>query len=148
MPVELKVRRARRDDFERVRTLLAPGTPAARADRKRFRRLVTTLREDLYLVEREDDRALVGMALIAYARGLQHPTAVIRQLHGASDAASLLVDCARARALARGCTRLELQLDDDAAPTIADRLAADGWTAGPRMLVQALRAQTPLEGDA
>jgi hypothetical protein len=43
MQAELTVRRARRDDFARVRALLGVPPRASRADRKRFRRLVSTL---------------------------------------------------------------------------------------------------------
>jgi hypothetical protein len=134
------VRRARRADFERVRALL--GTPAAaeRADRKRFRRLVSTLREDLYLAEREPDATLVGLAVIAYARGLGPPTAVVRRLLGASElAATSLLECARSRAAARGCVRLELQLEGEERSTrLGDALVQSGWSEGPRSLVRNL----------
>jgi len=111
MHPRLTVRRARRDDFERVRALLGVHAPALRADRKRFRRLVSTLREDCYLAERAEDAALVGLAVIAYARGLGPPTAVVRRLVGTWNAATALLDCARARAAARGCTQIEVQLE-------------------------------------
>src|SRR4051812_12263023 len=91
MSSQLRVRRARRDDFERVRVLLGIAAPAARAERKRFRRLVSTLREDLYLAERGDDLTVVALAVIVYVRGLGDLTAVIRQLRGAADGAALLV---------------------------------------------------------
>ena len=143
MQPELRVRRARRDDFDRVRALLGMRDAAGRADRKRFRRLVSQLREDLYLVEREDDLAVIGIALVAYVRGIAQPTAIVRQLRGTSDvAASLLLDCARARALARGCTRLELELDATlvaALPALDGVLARTGWSDGPRTVVHALR---------
>jgi hypothetical protein len=142
MQPQLKVRRARRDDFERIRALLGIDEAATRSDRKRFRRLVSTLREDLYLVERGDDLAVIGLAVIAYARGLEHPTAIVRQLRSATDiAASLLLDCARTRAVARGCTRLELQADAtllSALPRLGEMLAGSGWIDGPRTLVCAL----------
>lgn len=139
----VKVRRARRADFARVRALLGAGGLAARAERKRFRRLVATLREDLYLAEREDDAALVGLAVIVYARGLGPPTAVVRSLLGSEAAAGLLLECARARAIARGCTRLELHLERDAGSvmaTLAESLVAAGWLEGPRTLVRTLPA--------
>jgi len=137
MLLRLKVRRARRDDFERVRALLGVDAPALRADRKRFRRLVSTLREDCYLAECPEDAALVGLALIAYVRGLGPPTAVVRRLTGTSDATMALLDCARARAAARGCTRLEIQLEPGAESADAAGFLA-GWREGPRTLVQAL----------
>ncbi len=145
MDVRLRVRRARRNDLDRVRALLGDdaAAPPVRAERKRWRRLVSTLREDLYLAERETDEALVGLAVIVYARGLGPPAAIVRRLHGASDAAEVLLECARARALARGCARLEVQLDAPAAEpqrTIADALLARGWQQGPRMLVRELSA--------
>lgn len=124
----LKVRRARREDFARVQALLGRTGAAERADRKRFRRLVATLREDLYLVERTDDAALVGLAVIAYLRGLGPSTAIVRSLHGPADARALLLACAHERAAARGCTRLEVHLDAD------DPLTApsdDPWRSGP-----------------
>jgi hypothetical protein len=139
METGLKVRRARRADFDRVRALLGLELAAARAERKRFRRLVSTLREDLYLVEREEDAALLGLAVIAYARGLGPPTAVVRRLLGRSeDAATLLLECARTRAAKRGCTRLELQLEQDALPSapFTDRLRRAGWGPGPLTLVR------------
>jgi hypothetical protein len=144
MEAGLRVRRARRGDFERVRSLLGTETPAARADRKRFRRLVSTLREDLYLVERADDASLAGLALIAYFRGLGPPTAVVRRLLGDSEpAARLLLECARARAAARGCARLEVQVEPGHGAwerTFEDSLRRVGWTDGPRTLVSAVHA--------
>jgi hypothetical protein len=148
MDVRLQVRRARRDDLDRVRALLGVvDTPAPR-ERKRWRRLVSTLREDLYLAEREDDDTLVGLAVIVYVRGLGPPAAIVRQLHSVSDAAArVLLDCARARAAARGCAQLEVQLeagDQVGAPSgataLADTLAADGWSAGPRTMIRRLSA--------
>jgi hypothetical protein len=129
MQAELKVRRARRDDFARVRTLLGEDEPGARADRKRFRRLVSTLREDLYVVERLGDERLVGLAVIVYVRGLGPSTAIVRSLRGSDEAAVLLLDCARARATARGCTRLEVHLDHTGGemPDLID----ETWHAGP-----------------
>jgi hypothetical protein len=134
----LKVRRARRQDFEQVRALLGAQAPAARAERKRFRRLVSTLREDLYLAERERDAAVVGLAVVAYARGLGPPTAVVRRLLAPSSAATrLLLDSAYARAAARGCASIELQLEPDPElPDLMDRLRGAGWTEGPRTLVR------------
>ena len=131
----LKVRRARRDDFARVQALLGRTGAAGRADRKRFRRLVTTLREDLYVVERTDDAPLVGLAVIAYLRGLGPSTAIVRSLRGPAEARALLLACAQARAAARGCTRLELH------PEVDDLLAAayeDPWRAGPTALHRAV----------
>ena len=55
MQAALKVRRARRADFARVLALLGAPADASRADRKRFRRLVGTMREDLYVAERADE---------------------------------------------------------------------------------------------
>jgi hypothetical protein len=139
MEPQLRVRRAQRQDFERVRSLVGASIPAPRAERKRFRHLVSTLREDLYLAERTDDATLVGLAVIAYPRGLGPPTAVVRHLHGASEAVALLIDLARARAQARGCTRLELRLepgDATATPAFVTALTREGWTDGPRTLVR------------
>lgn len=144
MDVRLRVRRARRNDLDRVRALL--GVPAAPApsERKRWRRLVSTLREDLYLAEREDDDSLVGLAVIAYVRGLGPSAAVVRQLHGVSTAATrALLECAETRARARGCARLEIQLAPgapDGGAALADALVADGFDAGPRTLVRSLSA--------
>jgi len=90
MQAELTVRRARRDDFARVRALLGVPSAASRAERKRFRRLVSTLREDLYLAERENGDGLEGLAVIAYLRGLGPPTAIVRDLHGSPEAMALL----------------------------------------------------------
>jgi hypothetical protein len=141
MDARLRVRRARRDDLDRVRALLGTADTPTPRERKRWRRLVSTLREDLYLAERDDD-VLVGLAVIVYVRGLGAPAAVVRQLHGAIDAARVLLECARARALARGCGRLEVQLESGAPAggALADALVADGWSAGPRTLVRALSA--------
>ncbi len=140
MEAGLRVRRARRGDFARVRALLDAAAPAERGERKRFRRLVSTLREDLYVAETEATAAgpLAGLAVIVYARGLGPLTAVVRQLRATSAAArTLLLDCAHTRAAARGCTRLELQLDaDDAAPDLAPALAQAGWIEGPRTLAR------------
>ncbi len=108
MQRELTVRRARRDDFARVQTLLGAPASASRADRKRFRRLVSTLREDLYVVEHDRAAPLAGLAVIAYVRGLGAGTAVVRELRGSDAAATLLLDCARRRAAARGCRWLEV----------------------------------------
>jgi hypothetical protein len=142
MGSEITVRRARREDFERVRGLLRSQGEAARADRKRFRRLVSTLREDLYLAERGDERALVGLAVIVYVRGLGPATAVVERLVGDAAAATLLLDCAHARARARGCRRLELKLASgaDAAAELAPTLLAAGWREAAHTLVQELGA--------
>jgi hypothetical protein len=144
MEAGLKVRRARRRDFEQVRTLLGVHAPAARAERKRFRRLVSTLREDLYLAEREQDATVVGLAVVAYARGLGPPTAVVRRLLAPSSLATqLLLDSAYARAVARGCARIEVQLEDAG---LADRLQRAGWAEGPRTIVR--RVDVDMEGTS
>jgi hypothetical protein len=122
----LRVRRARRDDFARVQALLGSSGAPTRAERKRFRRLVTTMREDLYLAERGADGALAGLAVIAYLRGLGPQTALVRSLHGDGEARALLLECARARAVARGCTRLEVHLDPGDPPLETP------WSDGPR----------------
>jgi len=134
----LWVRRARKGDFERVRALLGDDAPAERADRKRFRRLVSTLREDLYLVEAERESALAGLAVIAYTRGLGPPTAVLRLIAASPPAAALLLESARARAAARGCVRLEVQLERARADALASELLARGWSEGPVSLVRAV----------
>ena len=138
MQPELRVRRARRDDFERVQALLGIAAPATRAARKRFRRLVSTLREDCYLAEGDDGALLAGVAVIAYTRGLGPATAVVRSLHGSGDAAALLLACACRRAVARGCTRLEVRLEPNAGPALAETLQRDGWTDGGRILQRAV----------
>jgi hypothetical protein len=79
---------------------------------------VSTLREDLYLAEREGGD-LEGLAVIAYMRGLGPMTAIVRDLHGSAEATTLLLACARARAAARGCTRLEVH-DEADRPALAD----------------------------
>jgi hypothetical protein len=110
----------------------SPGRlhPRADADRKRFRRLVSTLREDLYLAERDGEDGLEGLALIAYVRGLGPSTAIVRELRGSPEAAALLLACAETRAAARGCTRLELQ-----EPTDTTRGALDpAWHDAARIL--------------
>jgi ribosomal protein S18 acetylase RimI-like enzyme len=135
MQPELKVRRARRDDLARVRALLGEHQPADRADRKRFRRLVSTLREDLYLAERAGDEPLDGLAVIVYVRGLGPTTAIVRSLRGSAEAATLLLECARERALARGCARLEVHLDPAAPDMNRDR-----WQDGPHVLQRAVTA--------
>jgi hypothetical protein len=114
MDGELKVRRARRADFVRVRALLGLPASGTRADQKRFRRLVSTLREDLYLAVRDDAAPLEGLAVIAYVRGLGPSTALVRELRGTADAQALLLACARERAAARGCIRVEIQSADTA----------------------------------
>jgi hypothetical protein len=137
MDVRVRVRRARRDDLDRVRSLLGESAPASLAERKRWRHLVSTLREDLYLAEREDDDALLGLVVIVYVRGLGPPVAIVRTLHGPSDAVvQRLLECARRRALSHGCARLELQLTEGSA--LAATLLAGGWQPGPRTLVRAL----------
>lgn len=128
MQAELKVRRARREDFARVRALLGEVEPGDRADRKRFRRLVSTLREDLYVVERDGDERLAGLAVIVYVRGLGPSTAIVRGLRGSDEAAALLIACAHERAAARGCTRLEVHLEAGAASVLDD-----AWHEGPRL---------------
>ncbi len=128
------VRRARREDFARVQALVGRDAPAARADRKRFRRLVSTLREDLYLALRVDDGTVEGLVVIAYVRGLGPSTAIVRALRGTNEAQALLLACAHGRAAARGCTRLELHLDDGDPP------ATDGWLCGGRIQHREVRS--------
>jgi hypothetical protein len=129
MQPELTVRRARRDDFARVRALLGVSPSASRADRKRFRRLVSTMREDLYLAEGGDDAPLAGLAVIAYVHGLGPGTAIVRDLRGSDEATALLLACARERAVARGCQWLEVHRDADA-PSFDD---GRGWQDAARV---------------
>jgi hypothetical protein len=140
MDVRVRVRRARRDDLDRVRSLLGASAPASLAERKRWRHLVSTLREDLYLAEREDDDTLLGLVVIVYVRGLGPPVAIVRSLHGASDAVTRsLLDCAHRRALSHGCARLEVQLSEESRDSVlATTLLGSGWQTGPRTLVRAL----------
>jgi hypothetical protein len=130
MQAELTVRRARREDFVRVRALLGETAPGARADRKRFRRLVSTLREDLYLAERVGDARLAGLAVIAYVRGLGPTTAIVRDLQGSDEARRLLLACAEAHAAAHGCARLEVH--GDLRENGAEN-PGGGWQHGPRI---------------
>jgi len=120
----LTVRRAHRDDFARVRELLGAPASDARRERKRFRRLVSTLREDLYVAEREGDPRLAGLVLVAYVRGLGPATAIVRELRGDPDVTSVLLASVDRHAAARGCARVEVQVD----------AALDaGWSAGSRI---------------
>ncbi len=120
----LTVRRARRDDFARVRALLGAPATGDRAARKRFRRLVSTLREDLYVAERDGDAGLAGLVVVAYVRGLGPATAIVRELRGPADVTAPLLACAERHAAARGCMRLEVQVDADVDET---------WESGPRI---------------
>jgi hypothetical protein len=135
MDGRLRVRRARRDDLPRVRALLGETAPPAPAERKRWRRLVSTLREDLYLAECDGEPALLGLAVIVYVRGLGPTTAIVRRLVGGPDAAAALLARARDRARARGCPRLEVQL---AGGDVDAVLAGTGWSEGPRTRVCSL----------
>jgi hypothetical protein len=139
MQAALRVRRARRADFARVQALLGASGEPSRADRKRFRRLVGTMREDLYLAERDDDQALAGLAVIAYVRGLGPATAIVRTLRGTSAARELLLESARRHAVARGCTQLEVQDDPSSGADEATAFAAP-WCEGPRILRRAVSA--------
>jgi hypothetical protein len=127
----LRVRRARRDDFARVLAMLGTAGEPTRAERKRFRRLVTTMREDLYLAERDDDGPLAGLAVIAYLRGLGPRTALVRSLCGDDEARARLLECARAHATARGCTRIEVHADPDGTGA-GIPLGNAPWVEGPR----------------
>ena len=139
MDGRVRVRRARRDDFVPVRALLGLGNAPTPAEHKRWRRLVSTLREDCYLAERDADAELLGVAVIVYVCGLGPPAAVVRRLIGATQpAAAALLECARARAAARGCTRLELQMEAEDLP-VAGFLGND-WSEGPRTFVRMLSA--------
>ena len=123
------MRRARRGDLARVRMLLGVAAEATRAERKRFRRLVSTLREDLYVAERDGEGPLAGLVVVAYVRGLGPRTALVRELRGDPDAVAALLACAEEHALARGCARLEVQ-------TELDDLGLDGgegWEDGARI---------------
>ncbi len=120
----LTVRRAHRDDFARVRELVGAPPSDARRERKRFRRLVSTLREDLYVAEREGDPRLAGLVLVAYVRGLGPTTAIVRALHGEPEVTTLLLASVARHAAARGCTRVEVHVD-------AELDAA--WESGPRL---------------
>jgi len=143
MQAALKVRRARRDDFTRVQALLGATSPAARADRKRFRRLVSTMREDCYVAEREDEDALAGVVVIVYARGLGSLTAIVRSLLGAPDVMRALLDCAHRRAAARGCTQLEVDVPlacPSADELVASVLGTEPWSEGARVFRRAVTA--------
>ena len=66
-------------------------------------------------------------------------TAIVRGLRGTDEAAALLLDCARERAAARGCTRLEVHVDPaegGAAPTGTP----GAWHDGPRIFHRAVTA--------
>ena len=58
------------------------------------------------------------------------PTAIVRSLCGSDEAVALLLDCARRRAAARGCTRLEVHRHDTA-DTGAPFTVDEGWQVGP-----------------
>jgi hypothetical protein len=131
----IRVRRARRDDFDRIHTLIAGDAPPTRAARKRFRRLVGSLREDCYVAERADDRRLVGVMVVVYARALGPSTATVRRLLGVEDAMAPLLARARTLAAARRCTVLELLVPAEGVACEPALLAA-GWLPGLRVLVQ------------
>jgi hypothetical protein len=143
MQAALKVRRARRDDFTRVQALLGVTSPAARADRKRFRRLVSTMREDCYVAERADEEPLAGLVVIAYARGLGPLTAIVRTLRGTPDVMRALLECAHRRAAARGCTQLEVDVapgSPSAEEILATVLGTEPWSEGARVFQRAVTA--------
>lgn len=115
MPLRpIRLRRARRTDFETVRALLAASGLALAVDdrgvRSRFRRLVADLGADLY-VATVDDR-LCGVVHVTYARHLiAGPQATLELLVVAPEArrqgiGRALAEGAAHRAHRRHCVRL------------------------------------------
>ena len=115
MPLRpIRLRRARRTDFETVRALLAAaGLPVAADDRgvrSRFRRLVADLGADLYVAT--VDERICGVVHVTYARHLiAGPQATLELLVVAPEArrqgiGRALVDGAARRAQRRHCVRL------------------------------------------
>jgi hypothetical protein len=104
----VRVRRGRRTDLPRVRSLL-PVADAAR--RERFdRRTLASLAGDVYVAE-DADGAIVGIVSVAYLRSLNEGrfAAVLDAAHAAADSPPLLdrlIAFAETRARRRGCRRL------------------------------------------
>lgn len=131
------MRRARRGDIDGVRTLIGSAGAATRADRKRFRQLVSTRREDCYVAEPAAGGALVGLVLVSYTRGLDGPTATIRRVATTSPAAvGPLLERARELADARHCRRLEIVVHASDASALGAALGEGGWDAGPQTFVR------------
>src|SRR6185369_3656432 len=112
---EVRVRRGRRSDLPRVRSLLPMADAAGR---ERFdRRTLASLAGDVYVAE-DAAGAIVGVVSVAYLRSLGEGrfAAVLDAARAAADSPSLLdrlIAFAEARARRRGCPRLAARLGPD-----------------------------------
>ena len=115
---EVRVRRGRRSDLPRVRSLLP--VPDA-ASRERFdRRTLGSLAGDVYVAE-DEAGDIVGIVSVAYLRSMADGrfAAVLDAARATADSAPLLdrlIAFAETRARRRGCRRLAAMLgpEDDA----------------------------------
>ena len=127
----VRVRRGRRSDLPRVRSLL-PVPDHAR--RERFdRRTLASLAGDVYVAE-DAEGAIVGIVSVAYLRSVTEGrfAAVLDAARAAADSPPLLdrlIAFAEARARRRGCRQLAaMPAPGDTALRTA--LASRGWGTG------------------
>jgi hypothetical protein len=133
---DVRVRRGRRSDVARVRTLLPVDDPRrVRFDRRTF----ASLAGDVYVAE--DARgAIVGVVSVAYLRSLREGryAAVLDAARAAADSTALLdrlIAFAERRARQRGCRRLAAWVEpDDRALRVA--LAARGYGTGEILVAE------------
>ncbi len=139
----LLVRRARRSDFECIRELLGAGGHAhERRARKRFRKLVSSLAQDLYVAQ--DGEAVCGAVLIAYVKEADgRPAALVRWLRTSGqrleETFDLLVTCAECRARLRGSAQIEISAAAvQYKREVLDALARRGYVANGMLLSRSL----------
>jgi L-amino acid N-acyltransferase YncA len=125
----LRLRRGRRGDLDRLRSLL-PASGAPRGERF-DRRTLADLGHDVYVVEAPGG-ALVGVVVVAYVRSLRAGrfSAVLDTARAAPGAGrpllDTLLDVAEERARRRGCRQVRAWLghDDEA---LRAALESRGW---------------------
>jgi hypothetical protein len=133
----VRVRRGRRSDLPRVRSLLPVGDAARR---ERFdRRTLASLAGDVYVAE-DADGAIVGIVSVAYLRSVAEGrfAAVLDAARAAADSAPLLdrlIAFAEARARRRGCRRLAA-MPGPGDTALRAALASRGWGSGELLVTE------------
>ncbi len=127
--MEIRIRRARRADYDALRELGAwPGVDASLARSMRlYRRVVADLAYDLYVAEA--DGQAIGMVAVSYVRALRLggqramlEDLVVRADRRGAGVGRRLIEFALARAARRGVRAFEARPADDEADRFLDHL--------------------------
>jgi len=123
---------------------------AGRAARRRFRKLLSSLTQDLYLAE--SGSSLHGLVLVTYVREIDGgATALVRELvvspGGPRGVLAALLDCAEERARRRGAAWIEFSGEGLSNCVEAKtELAGRGYSAGQAPMRREMRQARPIAG--